>query len=56
MDLSKRRAASVANVARSVGASVEREIGYGERQPVASNATAAGMQQNRRVEVVCYRW
>jgi outer membrane protein OmpA-like peptidoglycan-associated protein len=56
IDLSKRRAASVAMVARSVGASVEREIGYGERQPVASNATAAGMQQNRRVEVVCYRW
>lgn len=25
--------------------------GYGERQPVASNATAAGMRQNRRVEV-----
>lgn len=54
--LSQRRAAAVANVARSVGASVEREIGFGERQPVASNATAAGMQQNRRVEVVCYRW
>jgi outer membrane protein OmpA-like peptidoglycan-associated protein len=23
--------------------------GYGERQPVASNKTAEGMQQNRRV-------
>ena len=56
MRLSDRRAAAVANVARSVGAHVEREIGFGERQPVASNATAAGMQQNRRVEVVCYRW
>ena len=56
MRLSERRARSVADVARSVGAMVEREIGYGERQPRATNATAAGMQQNRRVEVVCYRW
>lgn len=54
--LSERRAASVAAVAKSVGASVERQIGYGERSPVASNSTAAGMQKNRRVEVVCYRW
>lgn len=56
MSLSQRRAASVASVARSVGASVEREIGYGERQPVAANTTSAGMAQNRRVEIVCYRW
>ncbi|PWK57976.1 OmpA family protein [Roseicyclus mahoneyensis] len=55
MGLSQRRAAAVANTARSVGARVAREIGYGERRPVASNATAAGMQQNRRVEIVCYR-
>ena len=54
--LSQRRAKAVADVARSVGAMVEREIGFGERQPIATNSTAAGMQQNRRVEVVCYRW
>lgn len=53
--LSQRRAATVAGVARDAGARVAREIGFGERRPVASNATAAGMQQNRRVEIVCYR-
>ena len=37
MDLSQRRAESVAAVARSVGAVVERQIGYGERQPRATN-------------------
>lgn len=54
--LSQRRAAAVANVARSQGAMVERQIGFGESRPVATNSTAAGMQKNRRVEVVCYRW
>jgi outer membrane protein OmpA-like peptidoglycan-associated protein len=56
MRLSQRRAKAVADVARSMGAVVDREIGYGERQPRASNATAKGMQQNRRVEIVCYKW
>ena len=56
MRLPQRRAKSVADVARAMGAMVEREIGFGERNPIASNATAAGMQKNRRVEVVCYRW
>ncbi|WP_239025411.1 OmpA family protein [Roseicyclus persicicus] len=55
MSLSQRRAASVANLARSVGARVAREIGYGERRPVAPNDSAANMQRNRRVEIVCYR-
>jgi outer membrane protein OmpA-like peptidoglycan-associated protein len=56
MDLSHRRAKAVADVARSVGASVERQLGFGERQPIASNASAEGMARNRRVEIVCYRW
>ncbi len=53
--LSERRAATVAGVARSAGARVARQIGFGERRPVATNSTAAGMQANRRVEIVCYR-
>ncbi|MDZ7905385.1 MAG: OmpA family protein [Cypionkella sp.] len=56
INLSQRRARAVADVGRSVGAVIEREAGFGERQPVASNSSAAGMQRNRRVEIVCYRW
>lgn len=56
MRLSAARARAVADVGRSVGAVIEREIGYGERQPIAPNDSAANMQRNRRVEVVCYRW
>jgi len=55
-ELSEARARTVANVARSVGAVVESEAGYGESRPAASNASAAGMAKNRRVEVVCSRW
>ncbi len=51
--LSEARARAVADVARSVGAVVDSVAGYVETQPVASNATASGMAQNRRVEVFC---
>lgn len=54
--LSDHRARAVANVGRSVGAVIEREIGFGETRPVASNGSADGMRRNRRVEIVCYRW
>ena len=53
MRLSNNRANSVAKVARSTGANVTEIRGYGERQPRATNSTAAGMAQNRRVEIIC---
>lgn len=55
LDLSLRRANSVARIAASVGARIADVRGYGERMPRASNNTAAGMQQNRRVEIICIR-
>ena len=53
-DLSERRANSVANVLINQGVAPRRvvSIGRGESQPIASNQTAAGRQQNRRVEIV----
>ncbi|MBR9652602.1 OmpA family protein [Thalassobius aquimarinus] len=55
MRLSYNRANAVASIANGVGAKVVDVRGYGERMPKASNATAAGMQQNRRVEIICIR-
>lgn len=53
--LGKRRAAAVARVARAAGARVAAVRSYGESYPVATNASVAGLQANRRVEIVCYR-
>lgn len=52
--LSERRAGSVrdALLARGIDASRIRAVGLGEAYPVASNDTEAGMQANRRVEIV----
>jgi flagellar motor protein MotB len=53
--LSQRRADAVANalIDRGVSAQNLRAVGRGPDLPVASNATPAGRQQNRRVEVIC---
>jgi len=52
-DLSERRAQSVGSYLRSHGILSERIAtqGMGERAPIANNATAAGQQLNRRVEL-----
>jgi outer membrane protein OmpA-like peptidoglycan-associated protein len=54
MDLSSRRAAAVAGVLleEGVAPSRVRSYGRGESEPVATNLTPEGRQQNRRVEVV----
>ncbi len=51
--LSMQRAQAVANYLKLRGVSAARLMvyGYGENNPIASNATAAGREQNRRVEI-----
>jgi OOP family OmpA-OmpF porin len=53
MKLSKRRAEAVKRylVEHRIAASRITSEGFGKRQPVASNATAEGRAQNRRVEL-----
>lgn len=53
-DLSQRRAQSVTSVLINAGVSPARirSVGRGEDAPVATNLTAEGRQQNRRVEIV----
>ncbi len=54
MALSQRRAESVMNYLTSKGVSASRlsAVGRGENSPVASNDSAAGRKQNRRVEII----
>lgn len=53
LDLSRRRADNVASILQSGGVQSVRILkeGRGERDPIASNETDSGRQQNRRVEV-----
>lgn len=55
MKLSYNRANAVAKIAAASGAKIADVRGMGERVPVASNASAAGMAKNRRVEIICIR-
>jgi hypothetical protein len=52
--LSEQRANRVQNFLASQGVPIQNvsAIGYGTSNPVADNSTAAGRQQNRRVEMV----
>ena len=52
--LSIRRANAVADFLKVQGVAASRIVanGYGSANPIASNATAAGREQNRRVEIV----
>lgn len=51
--LSRNRASSVSSYLISKGVKSSRitSVGYGSRQPIASNSTEAGRAQNRRVEI-----
>lgn len=57
LNLSLQRAQSVANYLAAQGVSPSRisSIGYGDRNPVASNATPEGRALNRRVEINIYQ-
>ena len=56
LDLSRRRAQTVSNYlsTKQVNATRFTIMGYGEAQPIATNDTQDGKQQNRRVEVAIY--
>ena len=57
LNLSQQRAQAVTNYLQSLGVSssqIRSTMGYGEDNPVADNSTAAGREQNRRVEVYMY--
>lgn len=54
LGLSMRRAQAVSDYLVSTGVSADklREVGRGEEEPIASNDTAEGQAQNRRVEII----
>ncbi len=53
LELSRNRASSVSNYLAGLGVDPSRftTMGYGESQPIATNDTSEGRQQNRRVEL-----
>lgn len=54
--LSERRAESVSSLLTTMGVAGSRvtQVGYGESQPIADNATEEGRRLNRRVEVAIF--
>jgi outer membrane protein OmpA-like peptidoglycan-associated protein len=56
LDLSRRRAQSVSGYVAGLGVDSARftTMGYGEAQPIATNDTDEGRQQNRRVELAIW--
>jgi len=56
LDLSRRRAQAAASylISNGVAAGRIRTEGRGETEPISSNATEAGRQENRRVEVAIF--
>lgn len=57
LTLSQQRAQAVTNYLKSLGVvatQIRSTDGFGEANPIADNATAAGKAQNRRVEIYMY--
>ena len=56
LDLSRRRAEAVSNYLATKGIARSRMsvVGRGETEPIATNETEAGKQENRRVEIAVY--
>lgn len=57
LDLSRQRAQAVEAYLKSCGVDgkqIKKTEGFGEQNPVQDNSTAAGRQQNRRVEIYMY--
>lgn len=54
VELSQRRAEAVVDALRAQGVAAKQiaTAGRGERFPIATNSTAAGRQENRRVEII----
>jgi len=55
MNLSQRRAETVAGVARAAGVNVVEARGFGERRPAQAGKSAAAYAANRRVEIICLK-